>query len=159
MRVPIKGGLTQHRGGTLRHDAVAWGYARGADGRGVDIIQNNEVTGFRIEDGTCFGVETTRGFIGASKVGCAVAGTSEQVMAKAGMRLPIESHVLQAFVSKGLKRVLPGVTSFGAGHFYCSRSDKGRLDYSGASTATILTPKAAICWHRTHRTRPRRLSA
>ena len=71
---PIKGGLVQRRGGTVRHDAVAWGYARGADSRGVDIIQNCEVTGFRIENGECLGVETSRGFIGASKVGCAVAG-------------------------------------------------------------------------------------
>ena len=68
-RFPIKGGLAQRRGGTVRHDAVAWGYARGADSRGVDIIQNCEVTGFRIEDGTCVGVETSRGFIGAKKVG------------------------------------------------------------------------------------------
>lgn len=115
-RFPIKGGLAQHRGGTVRHDAVAWGYARSADSRGVDIIQNCEVTGFRIEDGVCKGVETSRGFIGAGKVGCAVAGNSSRLMSKAGMRLPMESHVLQAFVSEGLKPVLPGVITFGAGH-------------------------------------------
>jgi len=79
-RFPIKGGLAQHRGGTVRHDAVAWGYARGADQRGVDIIQNCEVTGFRIENGRCLGVETSRGFIGAAKVGCAVAGSSSRLM-------------------------------------------------------------------------------
>ncbi len=130
-RFPIKGGLAQHRGGTVRHDAVAWGYARGADQHGVDIIQNCEVTGFRIENGRCKGVETTRGFIGASKVGCAVAGSSGRLMAKADMRLPIESHVLQAFVSEGLKPIIPGVITFGAGHFYCSQSDKGGLVFGG----------------------------
>ena len=130
-RFPIKGGLAQRRGGTVRHDAVAWGYARGADSRGVDIIQNCEVTGFWIEDGACLGVETSRGFIGAKKVGAAVAGSSGHLMAKAGMRLPIESHVLQAFVSEGLKPLLPGVITFGAGHFYCSQSDKGGLVFGG----------------------------
>ncbi|MFU8899618.1 MAG: sarcosine oxidase subunit beta family protein [Roseinatronobacter sp.] len=130
-RFPIKGGLAQRRGGTVRHDAVAWGYARGADSRGVDILQNCEVTGFRIENGRCKGVETSCGFIGAGKVGVAVAGNSSRVMAQAGMRLPIESHVLQAFVSEGLKPVLPGVITFGAGHFYCSQSDKGGLVFGG----------------------------
>ncbi len=130
-RFPIKGGLFQKRGGTVRHDAVAWGYARGADSRGVDIIQNCEVTGFRIERGKCLGVETTRGYIGAGKVGVAVAGSSGQVMAKAGMRLPIESHVLQAFVSEGLKPIIPGVITYGAGHFYVSQSDKGGLVFGG----------------------------
>ncbi len=130
-RFPIKGGLAQHRGGTVRHDAVAWGYARGADQLGVDIIQNCEVTGFLIEDGTCTGVETTRGQIKAGKVASCVAGSSSRVMEKAGMRLPIESHVLQAFVSEGLKPVLPGVITFGAGHFYCSQSDKGGLVFGG----------------------------
>ncbi|SFT93982.1 sarcosine oxidase subunit beta family protein [Sedimentitalea nanhaiensis] len=130
-RFPIKGGLAQRRGGTVRHDAVAWGYARGADSHGVDIIQNCEVTGFRIEDGVCKGVETSRGFIGAGKVAACVAGSSGRLMAKAGMRLPIESHVLQAFVSEGLKPVLPGVITYGAGHFYCSQSDKGGLVFGG----------------------------
>ena len=130
-RFPIKGGLTQPRGGTVRHDAVAWGYARGADRRGVDIIQNCEVTGFKIENGKCLGVETSRGFIGASKTGCAVAGSSSRLMAHANMRLPMESHVLQAFVSEGLKPVIPGVITFGAGHFYVSQSDKGGLVFGG----------------------------
>ncbi|MFZ1726782.1 MAG: sarcosine oxidase subunit beta family protein [Albidovulum sp.] len=130
-RFPIKGGLLQPRGGTVRHDAVAWGYARGADSRGVDILQNCEVTGFRIENGKCLGVETSRGFIGAKKVGCAVAGSSGKVMSYAGMRLPIESHVLQAFVSEGLKPILPGVITYGAGHFYVSQSDKGGLVFGG----------------------------
>ncbi|EYD73921.1 Sarcosine oxidase beta subunit [Rubellimicrobium mesophilum DSM 19309] len=130
-RFPIKGGLLQRRGGTARHDAVAWGYARGADQRGVDIIQNCQVTGFRIVNGRVTGVETTRGFIGALKVGVAVAGNSSRVMAMAGMRLPIESHVLQAFVSEGLKPVIDGVMTFGAGHFYVSQSDKGGLVFGG----------------------------
>jgi heterotetrameric sarcosine oxidase beta subunit len=130
-RFPIKGGLAQRRGGTVRHDAVAWGYARSADSHGVDIIQNCEVTGFKIENGVCKGIETSRGFIGAGKVGCAVAGNSGRLMGMAGMRLPIESHVLQAFVSEGLKPVLPGVITFGAGHFYVSQSDKGGLVFGG----------------------------
>ena len=130
-RFPIKGGLWQPRGGTVRHDAVAWGYARGADRNGVDIIQNCKVTGFRIEAGVCMGVETTKGPIGAKKVAVCVAGSSSQVMALAGMRLPIESHVLQAFVTEGLKPVIPGVITFGAGHFYVSQSDKGGLVFGG----------------------------
>ena len=130
-RFPIKGGLLQRRGGTARHDAVAWGYARGADAHGVDLIQNCEVTGFDIEGGVCRGVETTRGKIRAKKVAVVVAGSSGRVMAQAGMRLPIESHVLQAFVTEGLKPVLDGVITFGAGHFYCSQSDKGGLVFGG----------------------------
>lgn len=130
-RFPIKGGLLQRRGGTARHDGVAWGYARGADMRGVDLIQNCEVTGFRIEEGRIQGVETSRGYIGARKVGVAVAGSTGRVMQMAGMRLPIESHVLQAFVTEGLKPVIPGVITFGAGHFYVSQSDKGGLVFGG----------------------------
>ena len=130
-RFPIKGGLWQKRGGTARHDAVAWGYARGADLRGVDIIQNCEVTGFILEHDVCKGVETSRGSIRAGKVGVAVAGSSGRVMAAAGLRLPIESHVLQAFVSEGLKPIIPGVVTFGAGHFYISQSDKGGLVFGG----------------------------
>ena len=130
-RFPIRGGLMQRRAGTVRHDAVAWGFARGASDRGVDIVQNCEVTGFRIEGGAVKGVETTRGFIGARKVGVAVAGSSSRVMERAGLRLPIESHVLQAFVSEGLKPILPGVVTFGAGHFYVSQSDKGGLVFGG----------------------------
>jgi heterotetrameric sarcosine oxidase beta subunit len=130
-RFPIKGGLMQRRAGTARHDGVAWGYARGADELGVDIIQNCEVTGFRIENGRMRGVETTRGYIGADKVGVAVAGSTSRVMSMAGMRMPIESHVLQAFVSEGLKPVIPGVITFGAGHFYVSQSDKGGLVFGG----------------------------
>ena len=102
-RFPIKGGILQRRGGTVRHDAVAWGYARGADSRGVDIIQNCEVTGIKTVKGKVVGVETNRGFIGCKKLGLAAAGNSSEVAAMAGLKLPIESHVLQAFVSEGLK--------------------------------------------------------
>jgi len=130
-RFPIQGGLLQRRGGTVRHDAVAWGYARGADSRGVDIIQNCEVTGIRIVDGRVEGVETTKGFIACKKLGLAAAGNSSEVAAMAGIRLPIESHVLQAFVSEGLKPYLDTVITFGAGHFYCSQSDKGGLVFGG----------------------------
>ncbi|RED11832.1 sarcosine oxidase subunit beta family protein [Pontivivens insulae] len=130
-RFPIRGGLLHRRGGTARHDAVAWGYARGADRMGVDLIQNCEVTGFRIENGKVRGVETSRGYIGAGKVGMAVAGRTGQVAAMAGLRLPIESHVLQAFVSEGLKPIIPGVVTFGMGHFYISQSDKGGLVFGG----------------------------
>ena len=130
-RFPIKGALWQPRGGTVRHDAVAWGYARGADQQGVDILQNTEVTGFQIENGVCKGVETSRGPIRAKKIAVCVAGSSSRVMSMAGMRLPIESHVLQAFVSEGLKPTIPGVITFGAGHFYVSQSDKGGLVFGG----------------------------
>jgi len=130
-RFPIKGGLAQHRGGTVRHDAVAWGYARAASRLGVDIIQNCEVTGIDIKNNKCVGVATTRGPIKGGKIACCVAGSSSQVMAMAGMSLPIESHVLQAFVSEGLKPLVPGVITFGMGHFYCSQSDKGGLVFGG----------------------------
>ncbi|KUR76596.1 sarcosine oxidase subunit beta family protein [Novosphingobium sp. Fuku2-ISO-50] len=131
-RFPIQGGLLQPRGGTARHDAVNWGYARAASALGVDIIQNCEVTGFlRDTSGAVVGVETSRGAIRAGKVGLAVAGMTGPVAAKAGLRLPIESHVLQAFVSEGLKPLIPGVITFGAGHFYVSQSDKGGLVFGG----------------------------
>ncbi|MDJ1007963.1 MAG: sarcosine oxidase subunit beta family protein [Paracoccaceae bacterium] len=130
-RFPVYGGLLQRRGGTARHDAVAWGYARGADRRGVDLIQRCEVTGIDIEGGVVRGVQTSRGGIRAKKVAIVVAGRSSQVAAMAGMRLPIESHVLQAFVSEGLKPVIDNVISFGMGHFYISQSDKGGLVFGG----------------------------
>lgn len=130
-RFPVKGGLLQPRGGTVRHDAVAWGYARAASQRGVDICQNCEVTGVRIENGKMIGVETTKGFIRAKKVGFAAAGNSSRVAAMAGLRLPIESHVLQAFVSEGVKPLIDTVITFGAGHFYVSQSDKGGLVFGG----------------------------
>ena len=130
-RFPIQGGLLQRRGGTVRHDAVAWGYARGASAHGVDIIEHCEVTGIRREGDRVLGVETTRGFIGAGKLALAAAGHSSVVANMAGLRLPIESHVLQAFVSEGLKPFIDGVVTFGAGHFYVSQSDKGGLVFGG----------------------------
>ena len=130
-RFPIYGGLLQKRAGTARHDAVAWGYARAADERGVDLIQNCEVTGFNISNGRVTGVETSRGKIEANKVAIVVAGRSSQVAQMAGIRLPIESHILQAFVTEGLKPVINNVISFGMGHFYISQSDKGGLVFGG----------------------------
>jgi sarcosine oxidase subunit beta len=130
-RFPIRGGLLQRSAGTARHDAVAWGYARGADALGVDILQNCEVTGFDIEGGVVRGVETSRGPIKAAKVAICVAGRSSQVADMAGMRLPIESHVLQAFVTEGLKPFINTVVNFGVGHFYISQSDKGGLVFGG----------------------------
>ncbi len=130
-RYPVMGGLLQPRGGTARHDAVAWGYARGADARGVDLIQQCEVTGLRREGNRIVGVETTRGYIGANRVGLAVAGHSGHVAGMAGLRLPIETHVLQACVSEPVKPCLDTVVTSGAVHFYISQSDKGELVTGG----------------------------
>ncbi|MBA8904789.1 sarcosine oxidase subunit beta family protein [Aminobacter ciceronei] len=131
-RFPIFGGLMQERAGTARHDAVAWGYARGADRRGVDIIENCEVTGFLRDGDRVIGVSTSRGEIRAKKVAVAVAGSTGRVMQLAGIdRMPIESHVLQAFVSESLKPFLDTVLTFGMGHFYVGQSDKGGLVYGG----------------------------
>ena len=130
-RFPIFGGLYHPRGGTARHDAVAWGYARGADQRGVDLIQKCEVTGIDVENGKVVGVQTTRGAIRARKVAMCAAGRSGQVAGMAGMRLPIESTVLQAFVTEGLKPVIDNVITYGMGHFYISQSDKGGLVFGG----------------------------
>ena len=130
-RYPIHGGLLQARGGTVRHDAVAWGYARAADALGVDIIQQCEVTGIRVANGAIAGLETTRGAIATSRIGLAVAGHSSRLAAMAGVRLPIESHVLQAMVSEPVKPILDTVVSSGAVHFYVSQSDKGELVMGG----------------------------
>jgi sarcosine oxidase subunit beta len=130
-RFPIMGGLMQARGGTVRHDAVAWGFARGADQNGVDIIQNCEVTGIDRDGDQITGVQTTRGVITCNKLAMAVAGSSSRVAKMVDMRLPIESHALQAFVSEGLKPFIDTVVTFGAGHFYVSQSDKGGLVFGG----------------------------
>jgi heterotetrameric sarcosine oxidase beta subunit len=130
-RFPVLGGLLQRRGGTARHDAVVWGYARAASDLGVDIIQNCEVTGFVREGERIVGVQTTRGTIGAAKTGIAVAGNTSRVASLAGLRLPIESHVLQAFVSEAIKPFIDCVVTMGAGHFYISQSDKGGLVFGG----------------------------
>ena len=131
-RFPIYGGLYHPRGGTARHDAVAWGFARAADQRGVDLIQQCEVTGIDVVDGVVKGVQTTRGPIRAKKIGITAAGRSSEVAAMAGMRLPIESHVLQAFVTEGLKPMIDTVITYEAGHFYISQYDKGGLVFGGS---------------------------
>ena len=130
-RYPIMGGLLQGRGGVARHDAVAWGYARAADARGVDIIQQCEVTGLQRDGNRITSINTTRGTIRAKKIGLAVAGHSGHLAAMAGFRLPIETHVLQALVSEPLKPVLDTVVTSGAVHFYISQSDKGELVMGG----------------------------
>jgi len=126
-RYPVLGASYQPRGGVARHDAVAWGFARAADARGVDIIQNCEVTGFRQTEGRVTGIETSRGFIGANKVGVVVAGHASVLADMAGFRLPVESHPLQALVSEPLKPVLDTVVMSNAVHGYVSQSDKGEL--------------------------------
>jgi len=131
-RYPVLGGFLQPRGGTVRHDAVAWGYARAASAAGVDIVEQCEVIGIGREGRRVTGVETARGFIAADIVCLAVAGHSSRLAAMAGLTLPIETHVLQAFVSEGIKPVLDVVLTYGAGHFYVSQSDKGGLVFGGA---------------------------
>ncbi len=126
-RYPILGASLQRRAGVARHDAVAWGFARAADARGVDVIEQCEVTGIARDDGRVTGVETTRGTIRAPKVGVVVAGNASVLAAMAGLRLPVESHPLQAFVSEPLKPVLDTVVMSNAVHGYISQSDKGEL--------------------------------
>ncbi|MCG7504827.1 sarcosine oxidase subunit beta [Mesorhizobium retamae] len=127
-RYPVVGAALQRRGGTARHDAVAWGYARGAAARGVDIIQNCEVTGIRRDtSGAVTGVETSKGFIGARKVGVVAAGHSSVIMQMADVRMPLESYPLQALVSEPVKPVFPCVVMSNTVHAYISQSDKGEL--------------------------------
>ena len=126
-RYPILGASLQRRGGVARHDAVAWGFARAADSLGVDIIQNCEVTCLDVMDGRIAAVETNRGRILAGKVGVVVAGHASVLAAMAGIRLPVESHPLQAYVSEPLKPVLDTVVMSGTVHGYISQSDKGEL--------------------------------
>ncbi|WP_020592621.1 sarcosine oxidase subunit beta family protein [Kiloniella laminariae] len=126
-RYPVLGATLQRRGGTARHDAVAWGYARGADAMGVDVIQNCEVQGLMVEGGVIKGVRTSRGEIKAKKVAMACAGHTSVVADMAGIRLPIESHPLQALVSEPMKPVIDCVVMSNAVHVYVSQSDKGEL--------------------------------
>jgi methylglutamate dehydrogenase subunit A len=130
-RFPIEGGLIQRRGGTARHDAVAWGYARAADSLGVDIIQKCEVTGFVRDGDAVVGVETTRGRIGAGRTGICVAGNSGHVAGLAGLRLPIESQTLQAMVTEGVKPMINSVIMSQSLHCYISQSDKGGIVFGG----------------------------
>ena len=127
VRYPVLGASLQRRGGVARHDAVAWGFARGADARGVDIIQNCEVTGIRRRNGAVEGVETSRGYIRAHKVGVVVAGHASVLASMAGFRLPIDSHPLQALVSEPIKPIHHCVVMSNAVHVYVSQSDKGEL--------------------------------
>ncbi|HEX2151325.1 MAG TPA: FAD-dependent oxidoreductase, partial [Stellaceae bacterium] len=126
-RYPVLGATLQRRGGVARHDAVAWGYARAADSRGVDIIENCEVTAMRTAAGRVAGVETSRGEIAAGKVAISAAGHNSVVAAMAGVRLPLQSHPLQALISEPIKPVLDCVVMSGTVHVYVSQSDKGEL--------------------------------
>jgi sarcosine oxidase, subunit beta len=126
-RYPVLGATLQRRGGVARHDAVAWGYARAADARGVDIVENCEVTGVRTAGGRVVGVDTTRGAIDAEKIAIVAAGHNSVVAAMAGVRLPLQSHPLQALVSEPVQPVLDCVVMSGAVHVYVSQSDKGEL--------------------------------
>ena len=155
VRYPVLGATLQKRAGVARHDAVAWGYARGADAQGVDIIQNCEVTGFDISDGTVTGVQTTRGRIGAKKVGVVAAGHSSVLANMAGFRLPLESHPLQALVSEPLKPIMPTVVMSNAVHVYVSQSDKGELvmgagidshnSYSQRGSLSVIEEQLGAC--------------
>src|SRR5436190_140954 len=126
-RYPVLGATLQRRGGAARHDAVAWGYARADDARGVDIVENCEVTAINTAQGRVAGVETSRGAIIADKVAIAAAGHSSVLAAMAGVRLPLQSHPLQALVSEPVKPVLDCVLMSNTVHVYVSQSDKGEL--------------------------------
>lgn len=128
MRYPVLGAALQRRGGTARHDAVAWGYARAASALGVDIVQNCEVTGIRRDaSGKVCGVDTTRGAVATRRVGVVAAGHTSVVMAQAGVRMPLESYPLQALVSEPVKPCFPCVVMSNTIHAYISQSDKGEL--------------------------------
>ena len=152
VRYPILGASYQRRGGTARHDAVAWGFARAADRFGIDVIQGCEVTGMRIDAGSISGVETTMGPIEARRVGVATAGNSGVLAAMAGLRLPIESHPLQAWVSEPIKPLLDAVIMSNAVHAYISQTDRGELlagagmdSYSGyGQRGSFSIPEHAI---------------
>ena len=130
-RFPIHGGMIQRRGGTARHDAVAWGYARAADALGVDIIQNCDVTGLAISGGRITGVETSRGGISADRVAICVAGNSGPLAAMAGIKLPVEAQTLQAFVTEAVKPMIDTVIMSHSLHCYISQSDKGGIVLGG----------------------------
>ena len=127
IRYPVLGATLQRRGGTARHDAVAWGYARGADAMGVDIIQNCEVTNINVQNGQVTGIETTKGSIKSKKVGVVTAGHSSVIANMVGIRLPLESRPLQALVSEPVKPIIDTVVMSNTIHAYVSQSDKGEL--------------------------------
>jgi len=132
-RYPVLGALWQPRGGTARHDAVAWGYARACSDMGMDIIQKCEVTGIRTEGGAVTGVETTKGAIGCKKLGVVVAGHSSVLAEMAGFRLPMESVALQALVSEPIKPCMDCVVMANTVHGYMSQSDKGEMVIGGGT--------------------------
>ncbi len=145
LRYPVMGGFIQRRGGTARHDAVAWGYARAADNLGVDIIQNCEVTGFNIKNGKVAGVQTANGPIKAGKVGCVVAGHAGVLAGLAGFRLPIDSRPLQALVSEPIKPILDTVIMSNSVHMYVSQSDKGEMVFgAGADSYNSYAQKGSL---------------
>ena len=132
-RYPVLGGLWQARGGTARHDAVAWGYARACSDMGMDIIQQCEVTGVTSEGGKVTGVQTSLGDIGCNSLGIVVAGHSSHVAEMAGFRLPIESVALQALVSEPIKPCMDVVVMANTVHGYMSQSDKGEMVIGGGT--------------------------
>ena len=138
IRYPVMGSTLQKRAGTARHDAVAWGYARGADSMGVDIIQNCEVKGIKRKGDSIEGLETTKGFIKTSKIGVAAAGHSSVIANMAGLKLPLESKPLQALVSEPIKPIIDTVVMSNAVHAYVSQSDKGEL-VIGAGTDSYVS--------------------
>jgi len=146
IRYPVLGAALQRRGGTARHDAVAWGYARAADSLGVDIIENCEVTGIRrAADGAVEALETTRGLIRTRKIGVCAAGNTSVIMNRVGVRLPLESFPLQALVSEPIKPVLPCVVMSNGIHAYVSQSDKGELVIGAGTDAYIsYTQRGAL---------------
>jgi sarcosine oxidase subunit beta len=146
IRYPVLGAALQRRGGTARHDAVAWGYARAADALGVDIIENCEVTGFlRADDGRVAGVATTRGMIRAARIGVSAAGHSSVVLKMAGVELPLESYPLQALVSEPIKPIFPCVVMSNTIHAYISQSDKGELVIgAGTDAYTSYTQRGGL---------------
>lgn len=146
VRYPVLGAALQRRGGTARHDAVAWGYARAADALGVDIIENCEVTGIRRDAaGAVSGVETTRGFIASKRVGVSAAGHSSVVLDMAHVRLPLESYPLQALVSEPVKPIFPCVVMSNTIHAYMSQSDKGELVIgAGTDAYTSYTQRGGL---------------
>ena len=151
MRYPILGAALQRRGGTARHDAVAWGYARGADRLGVDIIENCEVTAIRRDaTGAVAGLETTRGTISTRKVGVVAAGHTSVIMAMAGVRMPLESYPLQALVSEPVKPVFPCVVMSNTIHAYISQSDKGELVIGAGTDAYVSYAQAGGLHVTTH---------
>lgn len=132
-RYPVLGGLWQERGGTARHDAVAWGYARACSNMGMDIIQQCEVTGVRNENGRVVGVDTTKGAIDCDKLGMVVAGNCSHLSEMAGFRLPVESVALQALVSEPIKPCMDVVVMANTVHGYMSQSDKGEMVIGGGT--------------------------